>query len=241
MSRRPYPIRAVLFDTFGTVVDWRGGMLAAVSAWGRAQGVTADWGAFIDQWRTCENPGKQSVSSGATPWKNLKQIHAEALDPLLRDFGLAGLSPAQRAWLLESWSLGQPWPDTLPGLTAIRARLPIASLSNGSVSQMVKLARHAGLPWDCILSSEMFRAYKPAQQVYLGACRYLDLAPREVMLCAAHNYDLRAADSFGLATAFIPRPTEFGPAQIQDFTPEGEWTYLAADLVDLGRQIESDQ
>lgn len=239
MSRQASPVKAVLFDTFGTVVDWRGGMLTALSAWGKSQGINADWAAFIDQWRTCEDPGKQAVRSGATPWKNLKQIHAEALPPLLRDFGLSELSPAQQAWLLESWSLGQPWADILPGLSAIRARLPIASLSNGSVSQMVKLARHAGLPWDCILSAEIFRAYKPAQEVYLGACRYLDLAPGEVLLCAAHNYDLRAADSFGLATAFIPRPTEFGPAQVKDFGPEGEWTYVAADLADLARQLDA--
>ncbi|MES2187414.1 MAG: haloacid dehalogenase type II [Pseudomonadota bacterium] len=237
-SNHGTPLRAVLFDTFGTVVDWRTGMIQAITAWGAAQHLTADWPALVDEWRTCEDPGKRAVREGQTPWRNLEQIHRDAMPPLLARHGLQQLSAAQQDWLLDAWSLGQPWPDTLAGLERIKRRWPIASLSNGSMSQMVRLARHARLPWSCIFSAELFKAYKPAPEVYLGACSYLGYAPQEVLLCAAHNYDLRAAAALGMATAFIPRTTEFGPSQVKDFGPEGEWTFVAADLVDLADQLD---
>lgn len=233
------PIRAVLFDTFGTVVDWRTGMIEAITAWAASERLTADWPAFVDQWRTCEDPGKRAVREQRTPWRNLEDIHRAALPPLLEKHGLAGTSAAQQAWLLRAWSLGRAWPDTVAGLERIKRHGPIASLSNGSMAQMVRLARHAGLPWSCIFSAELFRAYKPAPEVYLGACAYLGLPPQEVMLCAAHNYDLQAAAALGLATAFIPRVTEFGPMQVKDFGPEGAYTFVATDLLDLAAQLDA--
>jgi 2-haloacid dehalogenase len=169
---------------------------------------------------------------------NLGEIHGQALDALLAKHRLASITPAQRRWMLGAWALGKPWSDTVAGLARIKRHVPIASLSNGSVAQMVGLARHAGLPWDCIFSAEFFKAYKPAPQVYLGACAYLACAPEQMMLCAAHNYDLAAAAALGLKTAFIPRPAEFGPMQKKDFSPEGPWTVVARDLNDLADQLE---
>lgn len=231
------PIHAVLFDTFGTVVDWRGGMIGATRRWAADRAIDIDWPAFIDQWRTCEDPGKRAVREGRAPWMTLEEIHREALEPLLQGLGLGGMPAADRDWLLGTWALGVPWSDSIPGLTRIRRRVPIASLSNGSMSQMLRLARGAGLPWDCIFSAELFRAYKPAPDVYLGACRYLGVAPANVLLVAAHNYDLQGAREQGLQTAFIPRPTEFGPRQTKDFGPEADWDFVAADLVELALQL----
>jgi 2-haloacid dehalogenase len=231
-------IHAVVFDTFGTVVDWRGGMIAAIERWATNRELKADWAELVDEWRTCEDPGKQAARASPADWKTLEEIHEAALDPLLRRFGLEQIAAFERAWLLRTWSLGVPWPDSIPGLTAIKRRVPIASLSNGSMAQMIRLTRAAGLPWDCIFSAELFRQYKPAPAVYLGACRYLGVKPEHVLLCAAHNYDLAGAKEQGLRTAFIPRPAEFGPRQRKDYGPEGEWTFVIADLVDLAQQLQ---
>lgn len=233
----PRPIHAVLFDTFGTVVDWRRGMINAIERWAAGRDIDVDWPAFVDRWRACEDPGKQAVRAGRTGWMTLEDIHRETLEPLLRSVGLGGMPAADRAWLLGAWAMGVPWPDSIPGLVSIRRRVPIASLSNGSMSQMLRLARAAGLPWDCVFSAELFREYKPAPGVYRGACRYLGVTPENVLLCAAHNYDLQGAKDQGLQTAFIPRPTEFGPRQTKDLGPEGEWSFVASDLIDLAQQL----
>jgi 2-haloacid dehalogenase len=171
------------------------------------------------------------VRQGALPWTNLDTLHRQSLDTLAPRFGLHSLSDADRRWMVHGWHRLQPWPDSVAGLTRLKTRFILSPLSNGNVALLVNMARHAGLPWDLVLCAETFRHYKPDPETYLGAAALLDLRPDQVMLCAAHNQDLAAAASHGLRTAFIARPTEYGPNQRRDVGPEAAWDY-AVDTID---------
>jgi len=231
------PVKAIVFDTFGTLVDWRGSIARDLSAWGRVQGFDADWTRLADRWRGRYQPQLERVRSGAIAFVPLDALHAEALDALLPEFGLGGLSDAQRRHVNRVWHRLDAWPDVVPGLTRLKRRFVIAPLSNGNIALLVDLAKHNALPWDAIFSAEHFRRYKPDPQTYLGVARQLDLAPHEVMLGAAHNGDLRAARGAGLRTAFVPRPTEHGPAQTQDLAADEAWDVIARDLEDLAARM----
>jgi len=230
-------VRAVVFDTFGTVVDWRSSLLEQFEAFGRERGIRADWTGLVDAWRSGYEASKDKVRTGAVPWTNLDGLHREALDELIDRFGIDGLDEADRDWLNRGWHRLNGWPDAVPGLTRLKRRYIIGPLSNGNVALLVNMAKHAGLPWDMIFSTELFRRYKPHPDTYLGVGRLLGLEPRQVMLVAAHNYDLRAAQDLGLRTAFIPRPREYGPLQRRDFEPEGDWDLVAHDLNHLAEQL----
>jgi 2-haloacid dehalogenase len=230
-------VKAVVFDTFGTVVDWRGSLIQDFQEFGRRRGIAADWAGLVDAWRGGYEAMKDTVRTGAVPWTNLDALHRDALDRLIADFGVEGLDDADRQWLNRGWHRLKGWPDAVEGLTRLKSRFIIGPLSNGNVALLVNMAKHAGLPWDMIFSVELFRRYKPHPDTYLGVGRLLDLEPYEVMLAAAHNYDLRAAQQVGLRTAFIPRPQEYGPRQSRDFEPEGAWDVVASDLVDLADQL----
>jgi 2-haloacid dehalogenase len=230
-------VKAMLFDTFGTVVDWRGSLIRDLSQFGAGHGLSADWAAFADRWRGQYQPQMERVRSGARPWIKLDDLHREVLDALLLDFGLAGLDEAQRRHLNKVWHRLEAWPDSVAGLTRLKRRCIIGPLSNGNVALLTHLAKHAGLPWDVILATELNRCYKPQPQAYLGACALLDLAPHEVMMCAAHNDDLRAARALGMKTAFFPRPTEHGPGQRLDLAATEAWDVVAADIVDLADRV----
>ncbi len=233
------PPKALAFDVFGTVVDWRGSIAAEGARLGRAWGLDAgiDWAAFADAWRGRYRPAMDRVARGGLPWTNLDGLHRLALEETLAEFGLAGLVEDRKARLNTAWHRLDPWPDSVAGLERLRRRFTLATLSNGNVALLVNMAKRAGLPWDCILSAELFRAYKPDPAVYRGAADLLGLRPDEVMLVAAHRDDLRAAQRAGLRAAFVPRPLEFGSDAMPDPTSDPRFDHVATDLLDLARQL----
>lgn len=231
------PLRAILFDVFGTVVDWRASLIRELTTYGAAHGLHADWAGLVDAWRGAYEPEKDRVRGGGIPWTNLDALHRHALDDLLPRFGLATLDEDARAHLTRAWHRLDPWPDALPGLARLHGRFILGPLSNGNVSLLVNMARRARLPWDMVFSVELFRRYKPDPATYLGACALLDLAPTQVMMCAAHNGDLRAASALGLRTGFVRRANEYGPGQHSDLVAEEAWDVVAEDLEDLATQL----
>ncbi len=232
-----HDVKAILFDTFGSVVDWRSSVIAELSQFGAARGLEADWTAFADAWRGAYKPSMDRVRTGARPWTILDVLHRESLDTLLAQFGIAGLDEADRDHLTRIWHRLHPWPDSVAGLTRLKQHYIIAPLSNGNVALLVNLAKAAGLPWDMVFGSEIPRAYKPDPAVYLGACAMLGLQPGQVMMAAAHNYDLAAARALGMKTGFFARPTEYGPGQTKDVKADSDWTVVATDIEDLARQM----
>jgi 2-haloacid dehalogenase len=230
-------IEALLFDVFGTVVDWRTSLIRRLDSFGRANGMQADWATLADDWRAEYEPAMKAVRDGLRPWTNLEHLHRESLDKLLPRHGLSALNDLQRQELVMGWHFLDPWPGSAAGLTRLKRKYIIGTLSNGGVRLLTDLARHACLPWDVILSSDLFRHYKPDPSVYLGAADLLDTAPANVMLVAAHNYDLAAARGHGFKTAFVARPAEYGPRQSRDFKAESDWDFVAKDFEDLAAQL----
>lgn len=234
---KPKQVRALLFDVFGSVVDWRTSIESDLTAWGKTQGITIDWEAFARAWRALYQPKMQEVRNGSRPYALLDTLHREALEMLLPQFGLTTLRDDQIEHINLVWHRLDAWPDSIAGLTRLKARFTIAPLSNGNISLLNNMAKHAGLPWDLNLSTQWFSGYKPQPQTYLGAAQALNLEPTEVMMCAAHNDDLAAARACGLKTAFWPRPTEYGVDQTKDFQAEQDWDVIAIDIRDLADQL----
>jgi 2-haloacid dehalogenase len=240
-------VRAVLFDTFGTVVDWRSGISRAVlrffdSTVARDHGLTVDPDAFADAWRAQYQPAMQRVRSGERPFVSLDVLHRENLDIVLRSLGAAPgvpgtFAPGVLDTLAGAWHFLPPWPDSVDGLLQVKRDFIIGPLSNGNTALLVDMAKSAGLPWDVILGSDVTQAYKPTRGAYLKQAAFLGLEPGEVMLAAAHNGDLTAAREAGLATAFIARPTEHGPGQRQDLSAAADWDVIAASITDLAGQL----
>ncbi|RVT85131.1 haloacid dehalogenase type II [Rhodobacteraceae bacterium CCMM004] len=223
-------IRALIFDVFGTCVDWRSAIAREVAA--AVPGVDAP--AFADAWRGEYQPAMARIREGGRGYVPLDDLHRENLDRVLARFGAA---TPDAATLARAWERLDPWPDTVRGLTALQAARIVAPCSNGSIALMTHLARHAGLSWDCILGADIARDYKPKAAVYLASCAALRLPPAEVAMVAAHNDDLHAARAAGLRTAFVPRPTEHGPGQTTDLAPEADWDWVADDFLDLAGRI----
>jgi 2-haloacid dehalogenase len=231
-------VKALIFDVFGTCVDWRSGVARDAAAVARAKAVSLDPLAFADAWRAKYQPSMETVRSGKRPWTILDVLHRESLDALLPGFGLAGkLSEAEIDDLNRAWHRLDPWPDTVAGLTRLKRKYIIAPHSNGNLALLVNMAKRAGIPWDCILGAEVVRNYKPVPASYQDAVRTLGLKPANVMMVAAHNNDLRAAQQQGLRTGFVPRPTEHGPGQKTDLAPDGSWDVVARDFNDLAGQL----
>jgi 2-haloacid dehalogenase len=221
-------MRALLFDVFGTCVDWRSPVRREL----RERGLPEE---LADEWRALYQPQLETVRSGAREWVDLDVLHREALDRLL---ARRGLEVADAGELTRVWHRLDPWPDVVPGLSAMKRDHVIAPCSNGHIAQSVNLAKHARLPWDAILGAEIARAYKPQPEVYLRSAAALGLEPGEVTMVAAHNGDLAAAQALGLGTAFVPRPTEHGPGQTTDLEPEGDWDDVARDFEELAKRLE---
>jgi len=232
-------IEALLFDTFGTVVDWRTSLIRQFESFGRENGLAADWTALVDDWRAEYQPGMDAVRSGKRPWTSLEQLHRESLDMLLPRHGLNALSDAQRRQLVLSWHSLDPWPDAVAGLRRLKQKYIIGTLSNGGVRLLTDMAKYAGLPWDVILCADVFRHYKPDPSVYLGAVELLDTAPGNIMLVAAHNYDLAAARKHGMKTAFVARPAEYGSRQSKDFKAESDWEFVVQDFEELAAKLNA--
>jgi 2-haloacid dehalogenase len=225
-------VKALVFDVFGTVVDWRTSVAAEVTALARQKGRAIDGAAFADAWRAEYAPSMNRVRAGELPWTVLDRLHRLSLDRLLSKFGLAELSEAEIDHLNRAWHRLRPWPDAVAGLTRLKRKFVIAPLSNGNIALMTSLAKFGGLPWDCILGAELVRHYKPDPEVYRSAADLLDLQPGRVMMVAAHLGDLRAAKPLGLRTAFVVRPDEFGAgtARRPDLTPDHSVDVTARDF-----------
>lgn len=230
-------LKALTFDVFGTVVDWRGTIIREGMAFGKEHGLSVDWAGFADAWRGGYRPSMDRVRRGELPWTNIDALHRMILDALLAQFGITGLSEADKDHLNRAWHRLDPWPDTVEGLTRLRRGFVIATLSNGNVALLTNMAKHAGLPWDCILSAELAKHYKPDPEAYRTAAALLGLRPEQVMMVAAHKGDLRAAQAVGLRTAFVTRPHEFGPERTPDTSPDPAFDIHARDFGDLADQL----
>ncbi|GAC1300221.1 MAG: haloacid dehalogenase type II [Vulcanimicrobiaceae bacterium] len=233
MSGPPAAVRALVFDVFGTLVDWRTSVVRDLERFGEARGVACDWTAFVDAWRDAYVPAMDRVRRGESPWLNLDALHGESFDALAERFALPPLDAASRAWCVRRWHELEPWPDVRPGLERLRRTKLLGTMSNGNVALLVDLARFGDLRFDLIYSAELPRRYKPDPQTYLGAVGLLGLEPHDVMLVAAHNGDLGAAARCGLRTAFVARPTEYGPAQKKDLVPDAGWDVAVRGLGEL--------
>jgi 2-haloacid dehalogenase len=232
-------VKALVFDTFGTVVDWRGSIIEEGKTWEKTKGITIDWGRFADRWRAGYAPSMEKVRKGEMPWTNLDHLHRALLEDLLAEFHIDGLSEAEKDHWNRVWHRLKPWPDSVAGLTRLKKKYTIAPLSNGNVALLSDMAKHAGLPWDLILSAELARHYKPDREAYLTAVSLLELKPEEVMMCAAHSSDLMAALSFGLRTGFVHRPNEYGPTHKADDARAGDFDVVSANIMDLASQLNA--
>ncbi|MBV8142196.1 MAG: haloacid dehalogenase type II [Verrucomicrobia bacterium] len=230
-------VRAVVFDTFGTVVDWRGSLINSLRNFGVERQMEVPWEKLVDRWRAAYQPNLNRVRRGELEWTILDELHYAALVELLPEFGIAPLSESDLRFLTGCWERLSGWPDAIQGLSRLRRKYIIGPLSNGNLSLLVKIAKFAELPWDVIFGADLFRHYKPDPETYLGVCSLLGLQPQQVMLGAAHNYDLAAAKELGLHTAFIVRPMEYGPEQTTDLSEEQRWDVIATDLVDLAAKL----
>ena len=237
MSERVQGVRVMTFDVFGTVVDGRSSIISEMQALeGRTQ-ISGDWAAFADRWRGGYGPAMRRVRTGELPWTKIDDLHRMILDTLVPEFGLEHLGDAELDDLNRVWHRLRPWPDTLAGLTRLRERYVLATLSNGNVSLLVNMAKNAGLPWDAVLSAELAQAYKPDPEVYRKAADLLGLRPEQVMMVAAHGGDLRASAEVGFRTAYVPRPLEYGPDSQRDLTPDASFDLVASDFGDLADQL----
>jgi 2-haloacid dehalogenase len=231
------PIKALVFDVFGTVVDWRTSVSREVNALAQRKGLTLDGEKFADAWRAGYAPAMDRVRHGEIPWTKLDRLHRMMLDQILLEFGVEGLSETEKDTLNRVWHRLDPWPDVVPALARLKQRFIIAPLSNGNISLMTNLAKHAGLPWDCILGAELAQHYKPDPEVYQSAADLLDLRAAEIMMVAAHLGDLRAAKATGLRIAFVARPLEFGPSGKPDLVPDQSVDLSARTFLDLANQL----
>ncbi|WP_321949072.1 haloacid dehalogenase type II [Paraburkholderia sp. J10-1] len=236
---KPTDIKALVFDVFGTVVDWRSGVAREATAFLQRHAPQLDAFEFADAWRREYSPSMEEIRSGRRPYVRLDVLHRENLVKVLERSGIAGVTNVEIDALNLAWHRLDPWPDALGALTRLKRRYIIAPLSNGNIRLMVDMAKRAGLPWDAILGAEVVRAYKPSPQVYSETVDILGLAPAELCLVAAHNGDLAAARRLGLSTAFVVRPTEHGPGQKTDLKAEQAWDFVVDDLNELASQLDA--
>jgi 2-haloacid dehalogenase len=231
-------VKALAFDVFGTVVDWRGSLIAEGQTFSRSRHVQVDWPKFAGRWRAGYGPAMDLVRTGKLPWMTIDQLHRRILDRLLEEFQVTGLTEADKDHLNRAWHRLRPWPDAVEGLRLLKRKRIVATLSNGNVSLLTNMAKHAGLPWDVILSAELAGHYKPDPEAYLTAARLLDLPPAQVMMVAAHPDDLAAAARVGFRTAYVPRPLEYGPDRKPTAPAAGQvFDQTAASFIELARLL----
>ena len=232
-------VKACVFDTFGTVVDWRSSVIAEATSWGKVKGLAINWVEFTDRWRLGYRPAMDKVRKGEIPWTKLDDLHRMILEDLLKQYQIEGLSEEEKINWSHVWRRLKPWPDSVEGLSRLKRKYIISPMSNGNVALMTHLAKFAGLPWDVILGSDLVKHYKPDREMYLSAPFYLDLKPEEVMMCAAHAYDLQAARGCGLRTGFIYRPNEYGngPVGVPDKAKPGDFDVVSVSIIDLAEQM----
>jgi len=230
-------IKALVFDVFGTVVDWRSSVIRHAENFGKAHGITADWVNFAESWRAKYRPFLDKVRSGELPWTELDTLHRMGLEELLNDFGIKGISEEAKADLNLAWHRLDAWPDSPPGLARLKSKFILATMSNGNIALMVNMAKYANLPWDTILGAELAHAYKPDAKTYLTGVELLHLKPEQVIMVAAHQEDLLAAGAQGLKMAFVKRPFEHGTNGKMDTTPDPSFDFVCDDFRDLATQL----
>ena len=230
-------VKALTFDVFGTVVDWRSSVIREGQLLSARKGLDVDWEAFADGWRAGYGPAMNRVRTGDLPWMNINDLHRLILVDLLNEFGIDELSSQEVDEFNRAWHRLLPWPDSVPGLNRLKSRFILATLSNGNVSLLTNMAKNAGLPWDCVLSAELANHYKPDREVYATAADLLDLPAENIMMVAAHKGDLRAAQAVGFKAGFVPRPLEYGPDVEVDTAPEAEFDVNAMDFLDLAAKL----
>lgn len=235
MNKRP---KALLFDVFGTVVDWRRSIAREIDVMAVQRGWGVGGNDFAVRWRKLYQPSMERIRSGNRGYVKLDTLHRENLDQVLSDLGISDLSEAEKQELNRIWHRLAPWPDVVGGLNRMKSRHVLATCSNGNISLMVNMAKNMGLPWDMVLGAEVTQSYKPMRECYLGSAEALDLDPGDCCMVAAHNEDLKAAQGFGLMTAYVERPIEYsddgGP-----FPPTGDWDYVAKDFIELAAQLDA--
>ncbi len=227
-------IRILTFDVFGTVVDWHGSLVREIDG----MNLAVDSNEFALAWRAGYQPAMKRVMSGELGWTLIDDLHRMILDEILQRFDINTLNEDEKYRLNKAWHRLEAWPDSVEGLQRLKSKYTICTLSNGNIGLLTDMAKRAGLPWDCILSAEVFRKYKPDPGTYLGVAKVFDVGPEEVMLVAAHQNDLRAARECGLKTAYIERPMEYGASQIKDVSPNSENTLHAKDFVNLASLLD---
>ncbi len=234
-------VRAILFDTFGTVVDWRSGIAEAVRQFAQRHHIALEPTDFAAQWRGRYQPALEAVRSGRRDFTSLDVLHRENLEASLRAVGVApeSVPDADLTALARSWRWLPAWPDSVAGISVMKRHVIVGPLSNGNTGLLVEMAKYAGLPWDVVLGSDVGRAYKPDPRAYATPALLLGLEPGEVMLVAAHNADLAAAQKCGLATGFVARPDEYGPGQQSDLAPSGNWDVSGSALTELAARLFS--
>lgn len=232
-------VKALVFDVFGTIVDWRNSVIVEGMAWGKAKGINISWVDFADRWRLGYRPTMDKIGRGEIPWTRLDDVHRMILEDLLKEFKINNLTEEEKVYWTYVWRRLKPWPDSVEGLTRLKKKYIIAPLSNGNIALMANLAKFGGLPWDAILGAELVKHYKRDNEVYLSAPYFLGLKPEEVMMCATHADDLRAARSNGLRTGFIYRPDEYGkgPVGVPDTANPGDFDVVSVSTIDLAKQM----
>ena len=230
-------VKALTFDVFGTVVDWRGSIAREIKSVGMSKGFIQDWDSFADEWRAGYGPSMNRVRSGELEWTNIDALHRIILGNLLENFCITGLNEDEKEHLNKAWHRLDPWPDSVEGLTLLKNDYMISSLSNGNVALLVNMAKYGGLPWDTVLSAELVRHYKPDREAYMSTSEFLGVPIDQVMMVAAHKNDLKAARSFGMRTAYVPRPFEHGPNTEVDNSSENYIDIMANNFIDLSEKL----
>ena len=238
-ASRPFPdVKLLVFDTFGTVVDWRSVVIEEGEQLSKTKGLKVNWPSFADEWRGAYGPSMNKVRTGELPWTKLDVLHRMSLDTLLAKHGIAAsLTDAEKAEFNRVWHRGRPWPDSVAGLTRLKSRFIIAPLSNGNISLLTNMAKRGGLPWDCILGAELVRHYKPDPETYLSPAEFFDLKPAEVMMVAAHQGDLQGPKRLGIRTAYVHRPYEGGTAGTPQMPASGTFDLIANDMKELAGML----
>lgn len=230
-------VKALTFDVFGTVVDWRNSIAKEVSLVGKTKGIEANWEQFADDWRGGYEPAMHRVRKGELPWTPIDTLHIMILDELLDKYGLSTLSEPDKDHLNRAWHRLEPWADAVTGLENLKSHFIVAALSNGNIALLTNMAKHASLPWDCILSAELSKHYKPDPEVYETAAELLGLPTQAVMMVAAHKHDLNGAKATGMRTAYVPRPEEFGQKHVLEVASDPAYDIFAVDFLDLFRKL----
>lgn len=239
MSESLKNVKAMTFDVFGTVVDWRSSIAREAKMMGEQKGFDFDWDNFADKWREGYGPSMNKVRTGELPWTKIDVLHRMILDELLSEYNITNLTESEKDHFNRAWHRLDPWPDSVPGLTELKKNYVISPLSNGNVALLVNMAKYGGLPWDTVLSAELAQHYKPDPEAYQSTSEFLGFPIEQIMMVAAHKNDLKSAKGQGMMTGYIPRPKEHGPNTTVDSNPEDYIDIIGENFVDFANKMQS--